>query len=107
MLQHGAAGTVFDNRVRLPTRAKDRLDRTVADNGMNAIGSRNHVAVSEVNAIVIAGANDGKRIWAGSDYGRHVATGSEERLNAGLRLVVVKHGPSNHLKDAGNIIACA
>lgn len=97
-LHHGAAGAVFDNRVRLSVRAKNRLDRTVADDGMHAIGSRDYVAVSEVNAIVVSGSDDGKRVRAGADYGRYVAIGSEERSNAGLRLVVVKHGPSNHLK---------
>ena len=61
-LQHGAARTVLDNRVRLSVRAKNRLDRTVADDGMHAIGSRDYVAVSEVNAIVIPGSDDGKRI---------------------------------------------
>lgn len=97
-LQHGAARAGFDNRVRLSARAKNRLDRTVADDGMHAIGSRDYVAVSEVNAIVIPGSDDGKRIRAGTDHGRYVAIGSEERSNAGLRLVVVKHGPSNRLK---------
>lgn len=95
-LQHGAARAVFDNRVRLSVRAKNRLDRTVADDGMHAIGSRDYVAVSEVNAIVIPGSDDGKRIRAGTDYSRYVAIGSKEGSNAGLRLVVVKHGPSNH-----------
>lgn len=97
-LQHGAARAVLDNRVRLSVRAKNRLDRTVADDGMHAIGSGDYVAVSEVNAIVVSGSDDGKRVRAGADYGRYVAIGSEERSNAGLRLVVVKHGPSNHLK---------
>ena len=96
-LQHGAARTVFDNRVRLSVRAKNRLDRTVTDDGMHTIGSRDYVAVSEVKAIVIPGSDDGKRVRAGADYGRHVAIGSKERSNARLRLVVVvKHGPSNH-----------
>lgn len=74
-LQHGAARTVLDNRVRLSVRAKNRLDRTVADDGMHAIGSRDYVAVSEVNAIVIPGSDDGKRIRAGTDHGRYVALG--------------------------------
>ncbi len=95
-LQHGAARTVFDNRVRLSARAKNRLNRTVADNGMHAIGARDYVAVLEVNAIVIPGSDDGKRVRARADYGRYVAIGPKERSNAGLRLVVVKHGPSNH-----------
>ena len=95
-LQHGAARTVFDNRVRLSVRAKNRLDRTVADDGMYAIGPRDYVAISEVNAIVVSGSDDGKRIRAGTDHGRYVAIGSKERSNAGLRLVVVKHGPPNH-----------
>ena len=98
-LQHGDAGAVLDNRVRLSVRAKNRLERIVTDDSMHAIGSRDYVAVLEVRAIVVSGSDNGKRVRAGSDHGRHVAIGSKERSNAGLRLVVVKHGPSNHPKS--------
>ena len=99
-LQHGAAGAVLDNRVRLSVRAKNRLERIVTDDSMNAIGSRDYVAVLEINAIVIPGSNDGKRIRAGADYGRYIAIGPKESSNAGLWLViVVKHGLSNHPKS--------
>ena len=85
--------------MRLTAGAKNRLDRTVADNGMHAIGPGNYIAVLEINAIVIPGSNDGERIRAGADYGRHIAIGSKESSNARLWLViVVKHGLPNHPK---------
>lgn len=85
--------------MRLTVGTKDCPDRAVADNSMHAVGSGNYIAVLEINAIVIPGSNDGKRIRAGADYGRHIAIGPKESSNAGLRLViVVKHGLPNHPK---------
>lgn len=72
-----------------PAEIVDRPYGLTADNGMDAIGPRNYIAVTGISAVVIPGSNNGKYIRAGIEYGRCVVLRSIESSNGGLLLVIV------------------